>query len=184
MRILMLGNSLTSANDLPGLVGQACGCEVVAHTRGGAHLAEQLNPKTRLGARTCAALDAGGWSHVVLQETSTGPIRSRAAYLTSVTRLAEAARACGAEPVLYATWPLAEGSRRLAALGLARAEMADALADAFREAALRTQASVAEVGEAFMRHPHPEVLYARDGVHPSREGSLLAASVLAAALRG
>ena len=146
MRILMLGNSLTSANDLPGLVGQACGCEVVAHTRGGAHLAEQLNPKTRLGARTCAA--------------------------------------CGAEPVLYATWSLAEGSRRLAALGLARAEMADALADAFREAALRAQAPVAEVGEAFMRHPHPEVLYARDGVHPSREGSRLAASVLAEALRG
>ena len=46
MRILMLGNSFTAANDLPQRLAQLTGAEVMAHTRGGARLAEQLNPKT------------------------------------------------------------------------------------------------------------------------------------------
>lgn len=48
MRILMLGNSFTAANDLPQRLAQLTGAEVMAHTRGGARLAEQLNPKTKL----------------------------------------------------------------------------------------------------------------------------------------
>ena len=44
MRILMLGNSFTAANDLPQRLAQLTGAEVAAHTRGGARLAEQLNP--------------------------------------------------------------------------------------------------------------------------------------------
>ena len=56
MRILMLGNSLTFANDMPRMLAQLTGAQVVPHTRGGARLSEQLNPKTRLGAQTQAAL--------------------------------------------------------------------------------------------------------------------------------
>ena len=36
MRILMLGNSFTAANDLPQRLAQLTGAEVMAHTRGGA----------------------------------------------------------------------------------------------------------------------------------------------------
>ena len=49
MRILMLGNSFTAANDLPQRLAQLTGAEVMAHTRGGARLAEQLNPRTKTG---------------------------------------------------------------------------------------------------------------------------------------
>ena len=52
MRILMLGNSLTSAQDMPDILAELTGAEVVCHTRGGARLSEHLNPNTRLGART------------------------------------------------------------------------------------------------------------------------------------
>ena len=48
MRILMLGNSFTSTNHLPQALAQLTGAEVVHHTRGGARLSEQLNPKTKL----------------------------------------------------------------------------------------------------------------------------------------
>lgn len=51
MRILMLGNSFTSSNNLPGLLAQLTGAQVVAHTRGGARLSEQLNPHTKLGLK-------------------------------------------------------------------------------------------------------------------------------------
>ena len=48
MRILMLGNSLTSAQDMPDILAELTGAEVVCHTRGGARLSEHLNPNTRL----------------------------------------------------------------------------------------------------------------------------------------
>ena len=65
MRILMLGNSFTAANDLPQRLAQLTGAEVMAHTRGGARLAEQLNPKTKLGARTLGRSRGGtlGFRH-------------------------------------------------------------------------------------------------------------------------
>ena len=57
MRILMLGNSLTFANDMPSMLAEITGAEVIHHTRGGARLAEQLNPKTQMGEKTKAALE-------------------------------------------------------------------------------------------------------------------------------
>ena len=56
MRILMLGNSFTSANHMPRMLSHLTGAEVVAHTRGGARLSEHLNPDTRMGTQTQAAL--------------------------------------------------------------------------------------------------------------------------------
>ena len=50
MRILMLGNSLTFANDMPQMLAERTGAEVVHHTRGGARLSEQLNPTTTAGS--------------------------------------------------------------------------------------------------------------------------------------
>ena len=74
MRILLLGNSFTSSHQLPQKLSALTGGQVVAHTRGGARLSEQLNPKTALGARTQAALQHEKWDFVVLQEMSHGPL--------------------------------------------------------------------------------------------------------------
>lgn len=104
MRILMLGNSLTFANDMPHMLAALTGAEVVHHTRGGARLSEQLNPATRLGAQTQAALAGEHWDYVVLQEMSHGPISSPKSFFSSVAQLCEQIRASGAAPVLYATW--------------------------------------------------------------------------------
>ena len=76
MRILMLGNSLTFANHMPQTLAHLTGGEVVQHTRGGARLSEHLNPKTKLGARTQAALRDEHWDFVILQEMSHGPVTS------------------------------------------------------------------------------------------------------------
>ena len=40
MRILMLGNSFIFTNHLPDALSRLTGAEVIAHTRGGARLAE------------------------------------------------------------------------------------------------------------------------------------------------
>ena len=84
MRILMLGNSLTSAQDMPDILAELTGAEVVCHTRGGARLSEHLNPNTRLGARTQAALAKEQWDYVVLQEMSHGPITAPKSFFSSM----------------------------------------------------------------------------------------------------
>ena len=56
MRILMLGNSFTTANHMPDMLAELTGGEIVQHTRGGARLADQLNPKTKMGKRNTGKL--------------------------------------------------------------------------------------------------------------------------------
>ena len=65
MRILMLGNSFTFTNNMPQMLADLTGAEVVHHTRGGARLSEQLNSNTRLGNQTQAALQNEQWDYVV-----------------------------------------------------------------------------------------------------------------------
>mgnify|MGYP004487725857 FL=1 len=74
MRILMLGNSFTFAHNMPEILADLVSAEVVQHTRGGASLAEQLNPNTKMGEMTRKALNKEKWDYVILQETSKGPI--------------------------------------------------------------------------------------------------------------
>ena len=103
MRILMLGNSFTFTNDLPQILAELTEAEVVHHTRGGAWLSEQLNPATRLGGRTQAALTEERWDYVVLQEMSHGPITASKSFFSSVEGLCRQIRANGAVPILFAT---------------------------------------------------------------------------------
>lgn len=70
MRILMLGNSFTTANHMPDMLDELTGAEIVQHTRGGERLADQLNPKTKMGKRTQEALQNEKWDFVILQEMS------------------------------------------------------------------------------------------------------------------
>ena len=76
MRILMLGNSFTTANHMPDMLAELTGAEIVQHTRGGERLADQLNPKTKMGKRTQEALQNEKWDFVILQE-----MRSKASFL-------------------------------------------------------------------------------------------------------
>lgn len=179
MRILMLGNSFTFFNDMPDMLAQLTGAEVVAHTRGGARLAEQLNPNTKMGAATQAALRKEKWDYVVLQEMSNGPITSPASFVSSVTRLCEQIRANGAVPVLYATWAYQRGGEKLRAFGMDYDQMYQQLHQAYVQAARDTGALLADVGARFYQLADQQELYAQDSYHPSEAGSRLAAQVLA-----
>ena len=183
MRILMLGNSLTSANQLPRLLARLTGAEVVAHTRGGARLAEHLNPASRMGSRTQEALHRGNWDYVVLQEMSNGPVTSQERFLRSVCLLSQQIREAGATPLLYATWAYADGCPKLAALGLSHEEMARQMAAAFQCAAEEANIPIADAGRLFRETADPASLYAPDGIHPSEAGTRLAAEALTTAMK-
>ena len=135
MRILMLGNSFTTANHMPDMLDELTGAEIVQHTRGGARLAEQLNPKTKMGKRTQEALQNEKWDFVILQEMSNGPITSKASFLENAEKLCEKIRENGAKPVFYATWAYQRGGKKLETFGMDYDEMYQKLrANYYKEA--------------------------------------------------
>ena len=183
MRILMLGNSFTFTNNMPKMLADLTGAEMVHHTRGGARLSEQLNPSTKLGSQTQAALQKEKWDYVVLQEMSHGPITAPKSFFSSVERLCGQIRANGAVPILFATWAYQRGEAKLAAKGWDYDEMAQKLSDAYHRAARENNALIADVGRRFYEWFDPQALYAADGVHPSELGSHIAAETIAAVIR-
>ena len=184
MRILMLGNSFTFFCDMPGMLADMLGAEVVHHSRGGAHLAEQLNPETEMGARTQKALREEKWDYVVLQEYSTGPITSPRRFQDSVRDLCKLIRKTGAKPILYATWAFKKDGRKLAESGYEYDSMFHALYDAYHEAGRINDVPVADVGLRFYESAGDMELYASDDYHPSPTGSRLAAETIAEVIRG
>ena len=183
MRILLLGNSLTTANGMPRMLAEITGAEVVCHTRGGARLAEHLKGNTRLGAKTQAALREENWDCVVLQEMSHGPITAPKSFFSSVEQLCRQIRANGAVPILFATWTYQKGGAKLTDKGWDYDEMAQKLSEAYHKAALENNALIADVGRRFYEWSDPQDLYAADGVHPSELGSHIAAETIAAVIQ-
>ena len=170
MRILMLGNSLTAANGLPQMLAHALHADVTAHVRGGARLSEQLNPDTELGARTIDALTNRRWDFVVIQGGGTEPLRSPKRFTENAARLCETAAGAGAKPVLFVTWGYLDEPDPEAA--------SDTVREAYAAGSGQTGALLADVGGRF-RESGREDLLAKDGRHPTEEGTRLACAVLA-----
>lgn len=182
MRILMLGNSFTFYHDMPKILAQMLDAEVTAHTRGGARLAEQLNPETEMGAKTLAALKNEKWDYVVLQEQSNAPIFTKKSFHASVEKLTKLIRGAGAVPVLYATWAYRENTEKLSSTNLSYDEMDEGLFDSYHEAAEQNGTLIADVGKAFTAMRSVVNLYEDDDYHPSEAGSTLAAATIAQAI--
>jgi lysophospholipase L1-like esterase len=180
MRILMLGNSLTSSHELPQLLAKLTGAHVEAITRGGARLSEFANPATKSGAATKVAL-GNNWDFVILQDMSHLPASNPQRHAENVATLAILAREAGATPVVYATWAYQPGTPRLTKLFSSYEEMAARMIAGAREAARASEALLIPVGQAFYDAADPS-LYAADGIHPSAAGAQLAARMIAATL--
>ena len=132
------------------MLAELTGAEVVHHTRG--YLSSSI-PKTKLGARTQAALAQEHWDYVVQQEMSHGPVSSSERFWFSVERLCAIIRENGAVPALYAARGYQRGSAALAAKGWDYDDVACGLADAYCKAAENNHALLAEVGGGFTNCP-------------------------------
>lgn len=183
MRILMLGNSFTFMNNMPQMLAEITGAEVVEFTRGGSRLAEFLNPATNMGGKTVQALENEHWDYVILQEMSNGPITARRSFAKSIRLLAEKIRFVGAVPVLYATWAYRPGAAQYKEVKMGYEEMAEAMYAACHEVAEQNNVLVADVGRKFFELSKTQDLYGEDGSHPNERGSRIAAEVIAEVIR-
>jgi hypothetical protein len=181
-RVLFIGNSLTSVNDLPRTFAKLAGSghhhvSTAMQAPGGARFADQL-----ASASTDQAIGANKWNIVVLQDQSQ---QASAAYFQSselypsAAELASKARIGGAAPVFYLTpawrdgWP-DNGIPSYQA-------MQNAIDDGYVTVAQKLHATVAPIGVAWNAEVNaasgPD-LWQGDGVHPTIAGTYLAACVL------
>ena len=174
VRILFIGNSFTSRNNLPGLLARLAkerGVDVEHRliSAGGASLRQHLNEGTAL-----KAIASGGYDTVVLQEQSTLPVKSPARMHDSVREFHAAIDAAGARTALYLTW-----ARRNAP------EAQQALSTAYAGIASEVGATLVPVGmvwERFLGKHEQPLLHDEDNSHPALAGSYLAACVFLIAL--
>lgn len=191
MRVLFVGNSYTFYDDMPEQVAALAKSDPGAPelttervVEGGATLKLHWD---ETGARQ--RIEAGGYTDLVLQEKSTGPLHDAADYHAYVRRLAAPARARGARVHLYETWAREAQSDAYRARwsGGSPAEMLRRVRAELTRAAADLHARIVPVGSAWARalarEPAP-VLHDEDLHHASPLGSHLAAAVFYAHLTG
>ena len=178
IKLLFIGNSFTQRNNLPGLLTDLAAARDVSITHdlisaGGASLRRHWND-----GRAAAAIAAGGYDYVVLQEQSTLPVKNAKRMAENVRLFDDAIKRAGSRTVLYMTW-----ARQHAP------ETQQAITDAYTTIGTELGAIVIPVGLAwqnFLAHhdqsAHPIALHDRDQSHPTLAGSYLAACVFLAAL--
>jgi hypothetical protein len=170
-RILFIGNSLTRANNLPGMVealSRAAGNQPIA-TRAIVFDGFSLEDHWARGdARR--AIAEGGWSVVVLQQGPSALPESQAHLREFTKRFDGEIRRAGARTALYMVWP-AEARRR----------DFDGVSGSYTRAAADVNALLLPVGDAWRaawRRDPEAPLYGPDRFHPSPLGSWLTAIVI------
>ena len=175
LRVLFIGNSYTFVNggiDAQ-LRGLAPSTETECVTVGGATLRNHWET-----GRALAAIHAGRWSRVVLQEQSQTPVLGRLVFDDYARAFDREIRLSGASTVLLMTWERPDS----AAWGVTTAN----LAAAYQQIGAELGATVAPAGLAFatsLRERPDIILYSQDG-HPTAQGTYLAACVLYGAVFG
>lgn len=175
-RVLFIGNSLTYSNNLPGMVEalyRLAGLSLVTSM--------EAQPNFSLGDHwdnhdAQRMIRRGGWSTVVLQQGPSARGDSRVQLRRDARLFAELIAEAGAMPALFSVWP-----SRSRMQDFERAKESYALAAADVNGRLLPVAAAWQ--EAFRLAPETE-LYSSDGLHPTREGSFLAALVIFGTLSG
>jgi hypothetical protein len=169
LRVLFIGNSLTSTNDLPLVVqalakagGKGKRMYVEAVTAGGANLEDLWN-----SGEAPRAISSRRWNVVVLQQGPSSLPESRVHLRAWTKTYAELIRRVGGRPALYMVWP-----------GLERDAFFDDVRESYSLAAYDVNGIFLPAGEAFRaawRRDPTAPLYASDDFHPSVAGTYAAA---------
>jgi hypothetical protein len=170
-RLLFIGNSLTSVNDLPGIVqalaDSAGGDQLAVATVAGPDMALVDHWTDGTARREIAR---GGWELVVLQQGPSSVEANSDSLRIFTGRFATEIAKVSARPALYSAWPTSGRQQ-----DFPRAIESYALAASDVKGLLLPVASAwlaARQGDANLQ------LYAADGLHPTPTGSYLAALVM------
>ncbi|HWO02028.1 MAG TPA: hypothetical protein VNS63_22460 [Blastocatellia bacterium] len=171
LRVLFVGNSLTSSNDLPAIVealAAATGQRTFAYESIALPDFSLEDHWTKKDAQK--AIMTAKWDSVVLQQGPSASKGGRALLLEYSRRFAEEIRRAGGRPALYMVWPAAS-----------RMDDFKGVSESYRQAAEAVDGLVFPVGEALLNAWKSDTsiaLYSGDGFHPSTAASYLAGLVI------
>ena len=167
VRMLFIGNSFTTKNDLPRLLsviakaGKGITIEYKVISAGGASLRRHWN------GSAANTITSGKWDYVVFQEQTTLPVKNANRFHENVREFVPAMKESGTKMVLYMTWARKN-----------EPENQRLLTDSYNKIGKELGATVVPVGTAWQnllaKHDEP-VLHAEDGSHPTVAGTYLAA---------
>lgn len=193
VKILFIGNSLTSANNLPAMVAAIAdsrGVDVIyeAFTPGGTRLRNHASNKNVL-----RKLRKQSWDFVVLQEQSQSPGFGARQLSTDVfpyaRRLVEESKKANPDTsvIFYMTMAHRNGdpaNKRVSSELLTYEGTQRRINRSYLKMAQDNQALVAPVGEAWriVRQEQPDIALYADNTHPNPTGTYLAACVFYATL--
>jgi hypothetical protein len=163
-RVLFIGNSLTYANDLPGMLARLDPSMVVAAV---AHPNLALIDHLKGESNAVARIAADRWDYVVLQQGPTSRAIDRDTLVLAVRGFDRHIRAAGARTVVYMVWPSKD-----------RIAYFDDVQRSYRLAAESVGALLVPAGEAWRlawQRDADLALYDADDFHPSQLGSYLTA---------
>jgi hypothetical protein len=180
VRVLFVGNSFTYVNDLPRFVsamsrvdesgsGAKIDCRMVAFP------GFSLEDHWKKGDAQRAIAEQP-WDFVVLQQGPSASDDGREVLVEYARRFAPLIRKAGARVAFYMPWPPSD-----------RKQDFSLVSESYRQAARVVQGVVLPAGEAWekaWRRDPALALYGPDGLHPTNEGSYLAALVVYAGLSG
>ena len=193
LKVLFIGNSYVYVNDLPKIFQQvAVGAgqeapEIRMHAPGGQTLAGHVRDQAlqKILREPCDVVVLQEQSQIPAIAETSAPVRQM--FFESCQALTHAIRRVhpAVRVVFYQTWarhPSAWLSAKAPVdLGADAVDMQARLSRWYAEAARRASGEVAPVGDAWQanyRSPHPVMLHAQDGSHPTVAGTYLAALVL------
>lgn len=178
-RILFVGNSHTFSNDLPTLFSEVAAAmghpsDVQEVTEGYYTLSQYADNTDELGAALEQKLAGEHWDFVFLQENTNDAFAyAEENMLPAASSLDEKIRAAGGQTALLMTWTPKDGA------SIFTPEQVQAvLAQNLIQVSSQLGSLLVPGGVAFMRciEQYPGIgLWAEDGMHPSLEGSYLAA---------
>jgi len=175
-RVLFIGNSYTSVNDLPSVFAKLARAgghrvETGRATADGSRLADHAT-----SSATTAAITSAKWNIVVLQEQSQIPAieQFRQSEMYPAARaLVAMVRQAGAQPMFFLTWAHRDGWPENGLIDYST--MQSAIDDAYLAIAGEQHAAVAPVGYAWQTLLGQEAspgLWLDDGAHPTEKGNL------------
>ena len=175
LRVLFIGNSQTSTNDLPAFVAAMArkSKHAAVEYRTIAPSAVTLENHWKTGT-PIPALTGQQWDAVVMQQGPSVLPGGRARLCHYARLFADEARARGARPYLLMVWPRDHSP-------------VEQVIDSYAAAAAASGSTLIPAGAAWgaaWRRKPELALHAWDGIHPSGLGTYLAALVVYAGLRG
>ena len=190
MKILMIGNSATYYNDVPGILSGLIsenGMEATVHsaTKGGARLSNALSEETPQHEKLCSLLSENKYDVLFLQEHGIHGIIDTDGFIESAAMLCNTVKA--QRTILYVPCARKEGNEAMKSRGWTAREMTEKAYNAYVRVANEISAELSPATVCFMNilEKHPDApLHAEDMAHPSLLGSCVIASTLYRTLFG